>query len=50
MAYRIRYEVQRNKRYWWAIAGVGIAAAALTKPLWYWEFARYVGRMIDGAR
>lgn len=49
MAYRIRYEVRKSKRYRWAFAGVVIAAAALTKPLWYWEFARYVGEQIRGA-
>ena len=50
MAYRIRYEVRRRSRHWWAIAGAVVGAALLTKPLWYWELVRYVGRMIHGAR
>ena len=49
MSYRIRYEVRRKNRRWWVLAVAALAAAA-TKPLWYWEFARYVGRMIDAAR
>ena len=48
MAYRIRYGARRKNR-WWLLAGGALAAAALTKGYWYWEFARYVGRMIHEA-
>ena len=49
MGYRIRYEVQRNKHWYWALLPVLAAGIMLVmKEGWYEAFARYVGEAIRG--
>lgn len=51
MSYRIRYEVKRKDRRWMIYTAMALLTVmVLMQEYWYWDFARYVGEQIRGAR